>query len=252
LPHEAWHVVQQMQGRVKPTMQMKGVQVNDDQGLEREANVISEKAKVSGDKKKRQTKVQLENQIGLIGLPDRLKSCQLMANIFNSNLPIQLVKQYTHLVIDKENVGLDTLRQSLNENGLQTAEHRNIRLSEGSEKLRHHQHVFMWDSSKKGIKGAIGIESRGGVVKVKIRMPGLSEPTWYSRGTLKGDNMGPLGGKSETGAWAYEGDIPRKYLFIEEMDNVAHPGFQDWYEGRGWPDDHAELALRRDGYTEIL
>ena len=34
LPHEAWHVVQQAQGRVKPTMQMKGgVPVNDDQGL---------------------------------------------------------------------------------------------------------------------------------------------------------------------------------------------------------------------------
>ncbi|HAC65207.1 MAG TPA: hypothetical protein DCF68_17185 [Cyanothece sp. UBA12306] len=39
LPHEAWHVVQQMQGRVKPTMQMKGVQINDDQGLEKEANL---------------------------------------------------------------------------------------------------------------------------------------------------------------------------------------------------------------------
>lgn len=41
LPHEAWHVVQQAQGRVQPTMQMKGgVQVNDDQGLEREADVM--------------------------------------------------------------------------------------------------------------------------------------------------------------------------------------------------------------------
>lgn len=40
LPHEAWHVVQQMQGRVKPTMQMKGVEINDDEGLEREAEAI--------------------------------------------------------------------------------------------------------------------------------------------------------------------------------------------------------------------
>ncbi|NER97014.1 MAG: DUF4157 domain-containing protein [Symploca sp. SIO1B1] len=44
LPHEAWHVVQQMQGRVRPTMQMKGVQINDDDGLEREADVMSKKA----------------------------------------------------------------------------------------------------------------------------------------------------------------------------------------------------------------
>lgn len=40
LPHEAWHVVQQKQGRVKPTVQMQGVQVNDDEGLEREADAL--------------------------------------------------------------------------------------------------------------------------------------------------------------------------------------------------------------------
>jgi hypothetical protein len=45
LPHEAWHVVQQAQGRVKPTMQMKGgVPVNDDRGLEHEADTLSAKA----------------------------------------------------------------------------------------------------------------------------------------------------------------------------------------------------------------
>jgi hypothetical protein len=45
LPHEAWHVVQQKQGRVKPTMQMKGkVNVNDNAGLEKEADVMGTKA----------------------------------------------------------------------------------------------------------------------------------------------------------------------------------------------------------------
>ncbi|MFC3176875.1 DUF4157 domain-containing protein [Undibacterium amnicola] len=45
LPHEAWHVVQQAQGRVQPTMQMKaGVAVNDDVGLEAEADVMGERA----------------------------------------------------------------------------------------------------------------------------------------------------------------------------------------------------------------
>src|SRR3989338_6306134 len=39
LPHEAWHVVQQKQGRVKPTMQLKGkVAINDYAGLEKEAD----------------------------------------------------------------------------------------------------------------------------------------------------------------------------------------------------------------------
>ncbi|MFM2375840.1 MAG: hypothetical protein RLZZ165_937 [Bacteroidota bacterium] len=45
LPHEAWHVVQQAQGRVPPTMQMKGgLPINDDVGLEREADVMGDKA----------------------------------------------------------------------------------------------------------------------------------------------------------------------------------------------------------------
>jgi Domain of unknown function (DUF4157) len=44
LAHEAWHVVQQKQGRVKPTFQMKGVGINDDHGLEREADTIGAKA----------------------------------------------------------------------------------------------------------------------------------------------------------------------------------------------------------------
>jgi hypothetical protein len=41
LPHEAWHIVQQAQGRVRPTLQLKdGVPVNDDAELEREADVM--------------------------------------------------------------------------------------------------------------------------------------------------------------------------------------------------------------------
>lgn len=45
LAHEAWHVVQQKQGRVKPTLQMKGkVNVNDDKSLEKEADVMGAKS----------------------------------------------------------------------------------------------------------------------------------------------------------------------------------------------------------------
>ena len=45
LAHEAWHVVQQKQGRVQPTKQLKGkVNINDDKGLEREADVMGQKS----------------------------------------------------------------------------------------------------------------------------------------------------------------------------------------------------------------
>ncbi|GAB3789269.1 hypothetical protein GCM10028818_57490 [Spirosoma horti] len=44
LPHEAWHVVQQAQGRVKPTLQMKqmkgDVAVKNEMGLEAEADLM--------------------------------------------------------------------------------------------------------------------------------------------------------------------------------------------------------------------
>lgn len=44
--HEAWHVVQQKQGRVQPTTQLKaeGIPVNDDPSLEKEADVMGAKA----------------------------------------------------------------------------------------------------------------------------------------------------------------------------------------------------------------
>ena len=44
LPHEGWHVVQQTQGRVEPTTHAGGVPVNDDAGLEREADLMGERA----------------------------------------------------------------------------------------------------------------------------------------------------------------------------------------------------------------
>ncbi len=44
LPHEAWHVVQQKQGRVKPTIQTKSdVAINDNSGLENEADKMGTK-----------------------------------------------------------------------------------------------------------------------------------------------------------------------------------------------------------------
>lgn len=44
LPHEAWHVAQQKQGRVQPTTEVSGTPVNDNAGLESEADVMGAKA----------------------------------------------------------------------------------------------------------------------------------------------------------------------------------------------------------------
>ncbi|WP_109448349.1 hypothetical protein [Streptomyces sp. ICBB 8177] len=155
--------------------------------------------------------------------------------------------EYTHVAVDKQGAGLDQLRLSLNTNGLKTAASLDMKLSEGSEKMGHHQHVFMWDATVKGIKGVSGIVRGVGsesAVNVKIRMLDLSEPGLFSQGTLKGDQPTGLGGRSTNGAWAHEGDIPRKYLFIEGLDQPDQPGFKDWLAGKGWPDGHAELFKR--------
>ncbi len=53
LPHEAWHVVQQKQGRVKATTQLKaGTPINDNEGLEKEADMMGNQAAQLGNKGK--------------------------------------------------------------------------------------------------------------------------------------------------------------------------------------------------------
>ncbi len=44
LPHEAWHVVQQRQGRVSATTQLAGITINDQPSLEREADAMGTRA----------------------------------------------------------------------------------------------------------------------------------------------------------------------------------------------------------------
>jgi len=76
LPHEAWHVVQQAQGRVRPTMQMKGsVAVNDDAGLEREADVMGAKAaRTSKQNKGSPVKLSYGGAVQMFAVPQNLTS----------------------------------------------------------------------------------------------------------------------------------------------------------------------------------
>ena len=67
LAHEAWHTVQQKQGRVNPTVQMKkNVPVNDDPSLENEADVMGQKAlnyAPAGDQSSQLKKVSPSNTV---------------------------------------------------------------------------------------------------------------------------------------------------------------------------------------------
>ena len=76
LPHEGWHLVQQMQGRVKQTNFLIGkVTVNDDPGLEKEADVMGAKA------------LQMYSQ-------NKHFPCQLKHKTDTRQEPIQCVKAY--------------------------------------------------------------------------------------------------------------------------------------------------------------
>jgi hypothetical protein len=72
LPHEAWHVVQQKQGRVQTTTQYKSYNINENSALETEADVMGERA------------------LHYTSAPGQLTQGQALS----ADLPFQLVKKY--------------------------------------------------------------------------------------------------------------------------------------------------------------
>lgn len=55
LAHEAWHTVQQRQGRVSPTGSVGGQPLNDDRSLEREADTMGSKALSAATQRRQKT-----------------------------------------------------------------------------------------------------------------------------------------------------------------------------------------------------
>lgn len=68
LPHEAWHVVQQSQGRAAPTTQLKGVTANTDAALEREADEMGARAARGADAAGRVATADVTPQVAVVQL----------------------------------------------------------------------------------------------------------------------------------------------------------------------------------------
>lgn len=85
LPHEVWHVVQQAQGKVRPTMHMKGVGINENETFEHEADIMGEKFKSGAFQN--YTPSQEENTGISLYHNNVLEPITL-----NNDLPIQMVK----------------------------------------------------------------------------------------------------------------------------------------------------------------
>ena len=80
LPHEAWHVAQQKQGRVSPTKQLKSkVLVNDDSNLEKEADIMGEKSLHVGNQIQQENN-DLQNNANI---SKKVKQLQAYDNLMN-------------------------------------------------------------------------------------------------------------------------------------------------------------------------
>jgi hypothetical protein len=89
LPHEAWHVVQQKQERVKPTTSVAGAPVNDNNGLETKVDVMGVKATSAG-----QMVVQKKDDEG--GIDGQANNAEMITMSFSSYMPsIQRVEAPT-------------------------------------------------------------------------------------------------------------------------------------------------------------
>jgi hypothetical protein len=96
LPHEAWHVVQQKQGRVKPTIQLRNkVNVNDDPGLEKEADVMGGRAKNIGN-----------NGQQILMLPD--KDINEKGDLINVSNGVSSIQRAIGMEIESQNLNMWT------------------------------------------------------------------------------------------------------------------------------------------------
>ncbi|RHJ93457.1 DUF4157 domain-containing protein [Parabacteroides bouchesdurhonensis] len=86
LPHEAWHVVQQMQGRVEPTVRIGEMPVNDDAVLENEADVMGGRADKIARGEETVTPAPKASPCELKGVAQLLEVVRLEHGVFTSKL----------------------------------------------------------------------------------------------------------------------------------------------------------------------
>lgn len=85
LPHEAWHVVQQKQGRVKSTANVNGTAINDDVNLEKEADTLGKESLNQGKALNRTSTTQIKKPIQTKTVQRVLDIEQILAFIDKNN-----------------------------------------------------------------------------------------------------------------------------------------------------------------------
>lgn len=162
LPHEAWHVVQQLEGRVTPTHQAGGVAINDDAALEREADRMGPRALGAGR----------EGKAGFMpGLAAQTRASRGYGT--ESKGPIQLVRRKT--TAKKKPTRRN--KYSLGQHGFKAQEQRRLKNKFGisvSGKTHESEHTIGWEALARtsGIKRKKpGVRGRG----LEFRAPAYQE-----------------------------------------------------------------------------
>ena len=121
LPHEAWHVVQQKQGRVQPTLDVNGASINDNLSLEMEADSF---AKISPVRKSFSPVTEKVNkaQTTTFEVYQRVKT---IAHILGKSIPIDTDSLNPELISKAEKPGI---RAALR----QVVEKQEVRYQDGS------------------------------------------------------------------------------------------------------------------------
>ncbi len=199
LPHEAWHVVQQKQGRVKPTLQVKGLPINDDKGLEREADVMGAQARrfnsKHGPRKTGRDRSPFEQRVSHLPAAPTYRAVQLLADDLVAHYmpPTPFANRFkaSHIVTTNNDLSNNTARNRLggkqiNTIILMTEEQGKTELKGAIKNLTDDDakevdnSEFLWDTAAKYKSitarkrtdrlGRTRIETRGGNTKHKLGM----------------------------------------------------------------------------------
>lgn len=133
LPHEAWHVVQQMQGRVQPTVRIGEMPVNDDAELEHEADVMGGRADKIARGEETVTPLPKASPCELKGVA-QLNEVQLKYGVFTSKLEsvnahngADMTLKFQPNIAGEDVVGLIQIVYSTNLRGLTNRINRDVR-----------------------------------------------------------------------------------------------------------------------------
>lgn len=154
LPHEAWHVVQQKQGRVRPTMQLKGkVDVNDDAGLEREADVMGEEARQGTLLHEPLNLVPISldtNLLQRVRVKEVIQLTKRMKNAQYDHIHGALVRVEIHPINKKHNTKLSFKKDELFVGKIRVA---NKRPDTKFGSLGQKSHTVAWELVRRGVEG---------------------------------------------------------------------------------------------------